>query len=116
MNSQNIFETFNHFLETGDETELLQMADNIEVFGSETFSDGRTYIGEYAPDRFRQTVATLKNSKSKVGLKIKHAILNDDHAIFFLNVLRGRKATGSVLDVVTSEGSLKCFHEVSAKV
>ena len=116
MNSQKIFEMFNHFLKTGDETELLPMADNVEVFGSATFSDGRTHIGKTAPERFRETIALVKASKTIISMKVKHVILSDHHSIFFLDISKGQTATGSVLDVVFKDGKLKCFHEAAAKV
>ena len=116
MNTQNVFEIFNHFLEIRDPDQILSIADDIEVFGSATFSDGRSYIGEAAPERFRESIALLKNSKASVSLKVKHVIMSEEHAIFFLNVSKGRKATGSVLDIVIKDGKLKCFHEAGAKV
>ncbi|NNE58706.1 MAG: hypothetical protein HKN36_11415 [Hellea sp.] len=115
MNSQNIFEIFNHFLETRDPSQLMELANDVEVFGSATFGDGRVYIGEKAPEKFRETISLTRVSKPNISVQIKHALVEGNHGIFFLNILKGRKTLGSALDVVISDGKLKCFHEVKSK-
>jgi len=42
MNSQSLFEIFNHFVSSRDPAQLLSMADDVEIFGSSTFGDGKT--------------------------------------------------------------------------
>ena len=116
MNSQDVFEIFNHFLKTKDSDQILSIANDVEVFGSTSFADGRSYIGESAPERFRETIAVLTNAKTSASLKVKHVILNDDNSVFFLNVSKGRKVSGSVLNIALKDGQLKCFHEAAAKV
>lgn len=115
MNTQTIFEIFNHFVKSRDPSQLLALADDVEVFGSTTFGDGRTYIGETAPAKFRETISIAKVAKPEISLDIKHAVVNDEHALFFMNISRGKKRTGSALDVVIKNGKLKCFHEVKTK-
>lgn len=115
MNSQNIFEIFNHFVTSRDPMQLLAMADEVEVFGSETFGDGKTYIGERAPEKFRETISVAKVSKPEIKLDVKHAVVNGEHGLFFLEIAQGRKTVTSALDVVLRDGKLKCFHESKTK-
>ena len=115
MNTQNIFEIFNHFITSRDPNQLLALADDIEVFGSTTFGDGKTYFGENAPAKFRETISVARVSKPQITLDVKHAVVNDEHALFFMDILKGKKRTGSALDVVIRNGKLKCFHEVRTK-
>lgn len=116
MHTQNVFEIFNHFLESRDATQVLGLADNVEVFGSTTFGDGRTYIGSTAPEKMRETLGVLQHAKTKVSIKVKHAFIEDNNAIFFLNIVKGKKTTGSILTVVVGDEKLRCFQETAAKV
>ncbi len=116
MNSQSLFEIFNHFVSSRDPAQLLSMADDVEIFGSSTFGDGKTYIGNKAPAKFRETISVAKVSKPDIKLNVKHAVTNGDHGLFFLVIEKGRKKTTSALDLVVSNGKLKCFHEVRTKV
>jgi len=116
MKSQNVFEIFNHFLETKDAVQLLTLSDNLEVFGSATFSDGRTYIGQSAPEKFREFVTLTQRTKQKMNAQVKHALTDDDRGVFFLNISKGKKTSGSALQVVIADGQLKCFHETGTKV
>lgn len=115
MNSQSLFEIFNHFVTSRDPLPLLAMADDVEVFGSSTFGDGKTYIGDRAPAKFRETISVAKVSKPEIKLDVKHAEVNGDHGLFFLEIAKGRKKVSSALDVVIRDGKLKCFHETTIK-
>lgn len=116
MNSQNLFEIFNHFITSRDPIQLLAMADDVEVFGSSTFGDGKTYIGDKAPAKFRETISVAKVSKPAIKLDVTHAEINGEHGLFFLEIERGRKKLTSALDVVIRDGKLKCFHEKSIRI
>ena len=116
MNSRNLFEIFNHFVTSRDPSQLLSMADDVEVFGSSTFGDGKTYIGDRAPDKFRETISVAKVSKPLIKLDVTHAEMNGEHGLFFLEIEKGRKKLTSSLDVVIRDGKLKCFHEKSIRI
>lgn len=116
MNTQTIFDIFNHFITSRDPNQIMALADNVEVFGSTTFGDGKTYIGEKAPGKFRETISVAKVSKPKISLVVKHAVVNDNHALFFMDIIKGKKRSGSALDVVVENGKLKCFHEVKTNM
>ncbi len=115
MHTQNVFEIFNHFLESKDATQILGLADNVEVFGSTTFGDGKTHIGSTAPDKMRETIGILQHSKSKISIEVKQAFIEDNIATFFLNVLKGKKKSSSVLNIVVSNEKLRCFQETTTK-
>lgn len=115
MNTQTLFEIFNHFITSRDPNQLLALADDVEVFGSTTFGDGKTYIGDRAPAMFRESISVAKATKPEISLDVKHAVVDDEHALFFMDIIKGRKKTGSALDVVVKNGKLKCFHEVRTK-
>ncbi len=116
MNTKAIFEAFNHFLATGDSGEILSVSDNLEVFTSATFSDGQTRIGSEAPEKFREMIFQITRSHKPVSVKLEHATIQDDNAIFFMNVNQGRKTTGSALNLLISDGQLKCFHETKSNL
>lgn len=111
MNSQYLFEVFNHFVTSRDPAQLLAMADDVEVFGSSTFGDGKTYIGDRAPAKFRESISVAKVAKPTIKLDVRHAEVNGEHGLFFLEIEKGRKKLTSALDVVMRDGKLKCFHE-----
>lgn len=116
MNSQYLFEIFNHFVKSRDPLQLLALADDVEIFGSSTFGDGKTYIGEKAPSKFRETISITKRHKPGLKLGVKHAVVNGDHGLFFLEIESGRKKTTSSLDVIVSKGKLTCFRETKVKI
>ena len=93
MNTQTIFDIFNHFVTSRDPNQLLSLADDVEVFGSSTFGDGKTYIGEKAPAKFRESISVAKVSKPEISLEVKHAVVNDEHALFFMDIMKGKKKT-----------------------
>lgn len=86
MDSQNLFEIFNHFVTSRDPVQLLSMADDVEVFGSSTFGDGKTYIGNRAPAKFRETISVAKVTKPTIKIDVKHAEVNGEHGLFFLEI------------------------------
>jgi len=116
MNSNSIFEIFNHFVETRDPSQMLSLADNVEIFSSSTFGDGRTYIGEQAPAKFRDTISIAKVRRPKIYIDVKHAVISEEYSKFFLEISKGKKSSGSTLDIIVKQGKLTCFHEASAKV
>ena len=95
---------------------LLDIADDIEVFGSTSFGDGRTYIGASAPEKFRESISVTRVAKRDYKIDVKHAVTSEDHSLFFIKVSKGKKQSGSALDVVMKDGKLKCFHEAAVKV
>ena len=116
MQSTEVFEAFNHFLSTRDAGQLLSFADDVEVFGSSTFDEGRTYIGQVAPAKFRETISIMRLAKQPMSAEFVHAIIGDNSATFFVNVTKGRKVTGSAINIVIANGKLKSFYESSTKL
>ena len=114
MKSKDVFELFNHFFATGDTTQILPMSDSLEVFSSATFSDGQTKIGSDAPQRFRDMILEITRSNKQVNLDLEYATIEDNSALIFMNVSKGRKTSGSALNILISDGQLKCFHEAAA--
>ena len=116
MDSQKAFEAFNHFIVTRDPNQLLVLAKDIEVFSWSTFDNGQTYIGEMAPSKFRNAIASAQNKYPAMTMAVNHALIGDQYAKFFLDVSTGRKKSTTTLDIVMSKGKLKCFHEMPVKI
>ncbi len=116
MQATEVFEAFNHFLSTRDAGQLLSYADDVEVFGSSTFGEGRTYIGQVAPAKFRETISIMRLVKQPMTMEFVHAIIGDNSATFFLNVTKGRKVSSSSLNIVITDGKLRSFHETVTKL
>lgn len=111
MKSNECFEIFNHFLATGDSAQMLSLAGSVEVFGSSSLSDGRTYIGQQAPAKLREAIQRAAVRRSNVSVGIRHAQFADDHANVVLEIKDDRGARYTLLSLATKNGSMTTFHE-----
>ena len=94
--TSNVYEIFNDFLAFRDPTQIMGLATNLELFASASLSDGKVYIGENAPEAFREAMrrhADAKKSSVKLGA-IKSKVGNDITAIF-ISEIKGKKDSKS---------------------
>ena len=115
MSAKNFFEVFNHFLASQDPNQILGYSNDLEVFGSATLADGRVYVGNKAPRKFRDMIEALKTNKPSVTVKVRHAVIEQNNGVFVLDMKSGGKTTTSTLNVLMSGQKLKCFHEANHK-
>ncbi len=103
------FEVYNHYLATGDTTQIMTVCDELEIFTSQVMGVNKTYFGEEAPEKFRASLNDNKSGKTLSINKIEHAYVNDNHAVYHLETSKGRKKTTNSLTLIMRDGKLVCF-------
>lgn len=97
MNTSDLFEVFNHCASQKDPAQVLGLADHIEVFCSDSFSDGKIYYGEDAPKAFREAFKELCESAGVFTMRVKHKTGTDAAATFVTDLRIGGALSTSVL-------------------
>ena len=97
MNTSDLFEIFNHCASQTDPAQILGLADNLEVFCSDSFSDGKIYYGEDAPEAFRSAFKELCESAGIFTLRVKHKTGGANSAVFVTDLRNGGALSTSVL-------------------
>ena len=108
MQSRDYFELFNHFLTTGDAEQMLQAAETVEIFGSAGLAGGKIYVGENAPDRFREFI---KKSKGGSRIDLRHTDVGSSYGAFVYDLSSGFSKQARMLVIGTREGKLSTFCE-----
>jgi len=105
------FEIYNHYLATGDTTQILPVCDELEIFTSRGLGVTKTYTGQDAPEKFRECLQVNKNGRSPNINKIEHAYVNHNHAVYHVETSKGRKTNTNSLTLIMRDGKLVCFME-----
>ncbi|RIJ17147.1 hypothetical protein D1227_07295 [Henriciella mobilis] len=111
MAAQKCFEIFHHYLKTGDATQMLSLADSVEIFGSSSIGDGKTYIGHRAPDKFRECLNGAGQRRIAQDINICHADIESNRGTYVFEIGRGRSRKRHILVLGTKSGKLTTFHE-----
>ena len=111
MKVQSVFEIFHHFLRTGDATQMLSLSDSVEIFGSKSFGDGKTYLGEQAPERLRTFISRASKKWIERDLTIRHADSQGGYGIYVCEVGKGIAKQQILLVLGAKAGKLTTFHE-----
>jgi len=114
--TSNVYEIFNDFLAFKDPTQIMNLATHLEVFASPTLSDGKVYIGDKAPQAFREAIQRHVDSKKstvKLG-KIAARVGNDDSAIFVSEVKGKGKGKSSAISISLRGADMIGFMEIAS--
>ena len=116
MKSKQFFEIFNHFLATREVEQMLALTDCVEVFGSASLGDGRTYVGSQAPMKMREAIQLAASANKGYRVSIRHADIDDNHANIILELHEGMRRRKSLLSLAVKNGALTTFHESAVKM
>jgi len=97
MNTSDLFEIFNHCASQKDPAQVLELSNNLEVFSSDSFSDGKIYYGEEAPEAFRDAFKALCENAGVFTMRVKHKTGGDDSAVFVTDLRNGGSLSTSAL-------------------
>ena len=97
MNTSDLFEIFNHCASQKDPAQILALANDIQVFCSDSFSDGKIYYGEDAPEAFRSSFRELCDSAGVFTLRVKHKSGGANSAVYVTDLRNGGALSTSVL-------------------
>jgi len=97
VNTSDLFEIFNHCASQKDPAQVLALSNDMEVFCSDSFSDGKIYYGEDAPEAFRAAFKELCDSAGVFTLRVKHKTGAAKSAVFVTDLRNGGALSTSVL-------------------
>ncbi len=105
MTTSNVYEIFNDFLAFRDPTQIMGLATHLELFASASLSDGKVYIGENAPEAFRETMRRHANAKkSSIKLGSITAKVGNDVTAIFISEVKGKKDSQSSAFTISMRG------------
>lgn len=111
MKSSELFEIFNHFIQTKDGTQIIGLGDQMEVFSSKTLDTGKLTHGETAPEQFRKAIKRYEKSKKKINVNLISLIEIDSGGLMVLDVTAGRASSKSTISFATRDDNLIAFVE-----
>ncbi len=97
MNTSDLFEIFNHCASQKDPAQVLDLSSDIQIFCSDSFSDGKIYYGEDAPEAFRAAFKELCESAGVFTMRVKHKTGSATSAAFVTDLRSGGALSTSVL-------------------
>lgn len=97
MNTSDLFEIFNHCASQKDPAQILELSNDIQIFCSDSFSDGKVYYGEDAPEAFRSAFKELCEGKGVFTMRVKHKTGSANSAAFVADLRSGGALMTSVL-------------------
>jgi len=81
------------------------LATHLELFASASLSDGKVYIGENAPEAFRETMRRHANAKkSSIKLGSITAKVGNDVTAIFISEVKGKKDSQSSAFTISMRG------------
>lgn len=114
MNTSELFEIFNHCASQKDSAQVLELADNLEVFSSDSFSDGKIYYGEDAPEAFRTAFKELCSNPGVFTMRVKHKTGTAKGAVFVTDLRNGGSLSTSVLQFTLEKDKWVSFVQTSS--
>ena len=114
MNASDLFEIFNHCASQKDPAQVLALADNIEVFCSDSISDGKVYYGEDAPEAFRSAFKALCDNAGVFTLRVKHKTGGANSSVFVTDLRNGGALSTSVLQFGIEKKKWTTFIQTSS--
>ena len=97
VNTSELFEIFNHCASQKDRAQILALSNDIQVFCSDSFSDGKIYYGEDAPEAFRSAFRELCDNAGVFTLRVKHKTGGANSAVYVTDLRNGGALSTSVL-------------------
>ncbi len=109
MKPSEFFSILNHFATSKDGTQLLSLSNNLEVFSSKLFGDGKLVVGKDAPTAFREAIQAYSKSKKTVKFDVISLSETASGAIIGVNVVNGRTKSVEAFSVLLKNKQLIGF-------
>lgn len=113
MNTTELFEIFNHCATEKDPAQILEISNDLEIFSSDSFSDGKIYYGEDAPEAFRNAFKDLCAQAEKFSLRVKHRTGSAKSAAYVTDQRNGGKLSTSILQFQINKDNWVSFVQTS---
>ena len=114
MNTNELFEVFNHCASQKDPAQILEIADGLEVFSSDSFSDGKIYYGEDAPEAFRSAFRSLCENPGVFTMRVKHRAGEGKSAVFVTDLRNGGALSTSAIQFTIKKDKWVGFIQTSS--
>ncbi|NNE58938.1 MAG: hypothetical protein HKN36_12595 [Hellea sp.] len=114
MNTTEIFEIFNHCASQKDPAQMLELSNDLELFTSDSFSDGKIYYGEDAPEAFRNSFRELCESPGVFTMRVKHKTGGTSAATYVCDLRNGGALSTSLIQFTIVKKKLAAFIQTSS--
>lgn len=92
---------------------MLQSAESVEIFGSVSIADGKVYVGENAPEKFREFI---RKSKGGGRINLRHADVGTSYGAFVYEISSSFSKQSRMLVIGTRDGRLSTFCETKISI
>ncbi len=114
MDTTELFEIFNHCASEKDPAQILELCNHLEIFCSDSFSDGKIYYGEDAPEAFRSSFKDLCGQPGVFSMRVKHKTGTAKSSAYIADLRNGGSLTTSVLQFQMTKDNWVSFIQTSS--
>jgi len=114
LTTKNVYDKFNGFFTSKDSTPIDALIDEIEIYSSKIFGDGRIYIGANAPNKMREDINRYQKSKKNIQLEVKQISSAVFSGTFFCE-LASKEDSLLQIFINMDDGKMRCYSDVLIK-